>query len=143
LKFLVKSLAIFILICSVFMFCSKNSHDSANETDITNPIRGTWRGNFNLNADGKTIERVWEFKFTSDFKYTVTVEATYNDEPAEEYSFTESGIYVFMGSNREGKTIKLITADETVRFGSYTMGRRHLYLKILDWGEMTLSKIEG
>ena len=141
-KFIIFSLSI-ILIASPFLFCKKNSVGTKNVTDITNPIRGKWRGPCNLRVSGVIIERTFDFNFTDEFKYHVICTASIGDSSVSEYSFTESGIYVLGGSNREGRDLKLVAEDNTVRNGSYQMGRRQLYLDILGWGEMNLNKYEG
>ena len=134
---------VIVLCLGIFAGCSKEMN-TANTTDISNPIRGRWQGYFNLNEGGQVIERLWDFTFTEDFKYHVICSATIEDVEDPEHSFTESGIYVFQGSSGEGKDIKLVKNDnQTIRYGSYTMGRRDLYLTILGWGQMNLRKYEG
>lgn len=132
-----------LIIASPFFLCKKNSVGTKNVTDISNPIRGRWSGPCNIKVSGVIIERTFDFNFTEDFKYHVTCTASIGDSLVSEYSFTESGIYVLGGSNREGRDLKLVTEDNTVRNGSYQMGRVQLYLDILGWGEMNLNKYEG
>ena len=129
-------LSLIIVFCFI-VFCGKSPTKQENEMDISNPVKGKWRGRCDKNlGQGVIVLRTFYFHFNEDKTYWLRVVATLDDEPAPDYELEETGRYVL-----QQNTIKLITdVTNYVRNGIFSVGPWNMSLEFFDFGEMVLRR---